>query len=197
MNFKQISTSNRKVWFTSDWHLSHANIIKYAKRPFVDVEHMNTTILNNAHRVIGVNDYVFFLGDFCFHTPDIEYIIQNLPGKEWIWISGNHEKPLKQYLHSHNMIIYDLLDIVVDTQPITLCHYPMVSWNKSHYGAWQLFGHHHSLFTLSNSYVFEGKKMNVCTDLYNYYPIDFEFIKNNMHMKSNNWDYIDKENKHK
>ena len=35
-----------KVWFTSDTHFSHANIIRFCKRPFADVEEMNEYIIN-------------------------------------------------------------------------------------------------------------------------------------------------------
>lgn len=38
---------------------------------------------------------------------------------------------------------YGLNDEYGNSRYITLCHYSMRSWNKSHYASWCLFGHHH------------------------------------------------------
>ena len=53
-----------RVWFTADTHIGHRNIIKYCQRPFSDVEDMNKTLISNWNKVVGINDYVFHLGDF-------------------------------------------------------------------------------------------------------------------------------------
>lgn len=55
-------------WFTSDYHLGHANIIKYCNRPFRDVEHMNKTIIRNHNERVKEGDIVFHIGDFCFRN---------------------------------------------------------------------------------------------------------------------------------
>ena len=57
-----------KNWFSSDYHLGHANIIKYCERPFVDVEEMSATIIKNHNQRVKKEDTVFFLGDFCFRN---------------------------------------------------------------------------------------------------------------------------------
>ena len=53
-----------EYYFTSDWHLFHANIIKYSKRPFKNVEEMNEVILQNYFEVVKPGDRVYYLGDF-------------------------------------------------------------------------------------------------------------------------------------
>jgi len=53
------------TFFTSDTHFNHANIIKFCDRPFKDVELMNETLIANWNRVVGLDDTVFHLGDFC------------------------------------------------------------------------------------------------------------------------------------
>lgn len=53
------------TFFTSDTHFNHANIIRFCNRPFKDVEQMNETLIANWNRVVGTNDIVFHLGDFC------------------------------------------------------------------------------------------------------------------------------------
>ncbi len=37
----------------------------------------------------------------------------------------------------------NLAEISVHGQPIVICHYAMRVWNRSHHGAWHLYGHSH------------------------------------------------------
>ena len=62
MNYK---FDGSKVFFTSDTHFYHENIIRFCNRPFKDVEMMNETIIANWNNTIGQDDIVFHLGDFC------------------------------------------------------------------------------------------------------------------------------------
>jgi calcineurin-like phosphoesterase family protein len=53
------------TWFTADFHLGHANIIRYCNRPFAIVEEMDQAILERLNGSVKVNDTLYFLGDFC------------------------------------------------------------------------------------------------------------------------------------
>jgi len=53
-------------WWTSDYHFSHFNIIRYCNRPFKTVEEMNETIIRKHNERVKPKDTVFFLGDFIF-----------------------------------------------------------------------------------------------------------------------------------
>ena len=50
MNFK---FDGDKVFFTSDTHFKHANIIKFCERPFGSIEEMNEALIANWNRVVG------------------------------------------------------------------------------------------------------------------------------------------------
>jgi len=81
-----------KKWFTSDTHFSHTNIIKYTGRPFATVEEMNRTLVDNWNKCVGVDDQVFFIGDF--GLGDVEHlhsICSELNGNK-ICILGNHDR---------------------------------------------------------------------------------------------------------
>ena len=62
MNYK---FDGDRAFFTSDTHFYHANIINFCGRPFKNVEVMNETLIANWNSVVGADDIVFHLGDFC------------------------------------------------------------------------------------------------------------------------------------
>jgi len=43
-----------------------------------------------------------------------------------------------------------MLEIVIDGQQITLCHYCMKNWKASYHGSWHLFGHSHGRLAVDN-----------------------------------------------
>ena len=65
-------SDGKNIFFTSDFHLFHKNIIKFDKRPFhtkegePDLDAMHETIINNWNSVVKDNDIVFYMGDLCF-----------------------------------------------------------------------------------------------------------------------------------
>lgn len=94
MNYK---FDGNRVFFTSDTHFNHTNIIRFCNRPFKDVSHMNETIISNWNRVVGSEDIVFHLGDFCLGgSAEWINVLNRLNGKIYL-ISGNHDiKNLRQ-----------------------------------------------------------------------------------------------------
>lgn len=154
------------TWFTADTHFGHANIIKYSKRPFSDVNEMDAILINNWNKVVQPEDYVYHLGDFSFR--DTEYYFNRLNGII-ILVEGNHDKITYRNKELFYKYYQGLLEINISGQEIVLCHYAMKVWNKSHWGAWHLYGHSHgSLPDDPNSLSFD-----VGVDCHNYRPISF------------------------
>lgn len=124
------------TWFTADLHLGHNNIRKYCNRPFESVGHMNKKLISNWNEVVGVDDTIYHLGDFCFGDT---YQYKNSLNGKIIFIRGSHDIIADPYM----MIIEPagLLDEYGNKRTIVLCHYAMRSWPLSHYASWHLFGH--------------------------------------------------------
>lgn len=59
-----------KVFFTSDTHFGHSNIIKYCNRPFKDKDEMNETLISNWNKVVPEDGIVIHCGDFAFAGGD-------------------------------------------------------------------------------------------------------------------------------
>jgi len=89
------------IWFCSDFHFGHENIIKYCKRPFKSLEEMDNLIIANFNKRVKEDDLVIFLGDFCFRYAPSEsktaprkafkYYRDKLNCKNIIPICGNHD----------------------------------------------------------------------------------------------------------
>lgn len=163
-------------FFTSDTHFGHANIIKYCNRPFQNVAEMNETLIARWNEVVKPGDYVYHLGDFCF--GDFGRYFNRLNGII-SFIEGNHDRQAranKNAFHSY----HKLLETRVFGQEIVLCHYSMEVWNKSHHGAWHLYGHSHgTLKDNPNRLSFDAG-----VDCHNFYPLSFEQVKAIMDKKS-------------
>ena len=82
MNYK---FDGSRMFFTSDTHFNHTNIIRFCNRPFKDVSHMNETIIANWNRVVGPEDIVFHLGDFCLGgSAEWVNVLNRLNGKIYL-----------------------------------------------------------------------------------------------------------------
>lgn len=189
------------IWFTSDWHLDHANIIRLCNRPFKDVEEMNNTILNNFFNVVQTGEHVYFLGDLAFGQRLLPAFFQRVKERGIFFhvILGNHDKDLIrlsktqefviQYYGTNTLTINDIRSITLDHQSITLCHYPMLTFDKSHFGAWQLYGHHHDEGYHKDipAWVM-GKKMDVAVDITGFKPVSWDQVKEYMAKQPDNFD---------
>lgn len=123
-----------KIFFWSDLHLFHNNIIRYASRPFESVEHMNQTLINNYWTIITDKDLVIFGGDVGF--GDIEEVIKllkPLPGKK-VLVLGNHDFDKNQGIF-RNYHVFDNITIAFSFQKefneeqynIIVSHYPIAA----------------------------------------------------------------------
>lgn len=181
MNFK---FNAEHTFFTSDTHFNHANIIKFCNRPFKDVEQMNDVMIANWNSVIGKDDTVFHLGDFCLGgAAEWTKILDRLNGKIYL-IMGNHDlKNIRQGFISRFEHVAMQMRIEIGKKRIYLCHYPFLCFEGSYKDdVWQLFGHVHT--RRSNSGIDAGRpqylyptQYDVGVDNNNFTPVSFGQVK--------------------
>lgn len=171
-----------KTYFTADTHFGHANIIKYCNRPFANAEEMDEKLILNWNTVVMPGDTVYHLGDFSLGFKPAHDYLKRLNGNI-IFCWGNHDNALRKHQRDGSQMrvaIADLRDVTVEGQRMTLCHYAMRVWNKSHHGAWHLYGHSHG--TLPDDP--NSLSLDVGVDCWNYTPVSMEQLKARMKTKA-------------
>ena len=187
----RLKLDHQRVWFASDYHFCHTNVIKYDNRPFESVEEMNEVLVNNWNSRVGKKDVVIYLGDLSFERNgnETQRIVKELNGTIH-YILGNHddEKDMRKLNRFEtisdyiNLSIHDL-DTPRKKQGIMMMHYPILSWDKAHHGDWHLHGHcHQSLVTKMPEY-YNRKVLDMGCNGWDYSPVSYDEIKTIMTTK--------------
>ena len=134
------------IFFTADLHLGHANIIKHCDRPFSSVEEMDKHLISAWNSRVRPNDSVYILGDLIFRSaagPDS--YLSKLRGKKHL-ILGNHDASWvkKTDMSAHFATVERYAEISDGQHRMTLCHYPLMSWNRMSKGSYMIHGHIHN-----------------------------------------------------
>lgn len=152
------------IWFTSDLHFGHDNIIEYCNRPCTKENHTNF-IIETLNAKIKPNDEVYHLGDFAYgkslKMADLKNILNQLNGN-WNFILGNHDKEnqLKALCQgTQHKVLGDYHTLSQSGRTFILFHYPIESWWNKKRGSIHLHGHTHNndMKPIENRY-------NVCFD---------------------------------
>jgi len=158
------------IFFISDTHFNHTNVIRYCDRPFKTVEEMNETIIKRWNMMVNKDDIVYHLGDFAFSNKEAtQEIVSRLNGKIRL-IRGNHDTHNNQWYRDCGFEeVYDHPIIIKDF--VVLSHEPMPFVMNQMYV--NLYGHVHT------SPMFEtwGKQSAcLCVERHNYQPVREETI---------------------
>lgn len=189
-----------KVWFTSDLHIGHERIIELCNRPFKDVEHMNTVIVERWNMTVEPDDVIFVVGDAALGKLDESLPWFSMMHGEKLLIPGNHDRVWSGYpkkgkpVRPEDIARYEavglrILDEQVEYRPTgvdnmiwTLCHFPDAgdSHDKDRFDEWRpkrpyrpniiVHGHVHE------NWVTNGPRINVGVDVWNFQPVAEETL---------------------
>ena len=176
------------IYFIADTHFGHHNIIRHCNRPFSSVEEMDETLIYNWNRAVKPTDTIYIMGDLFFRNtvPAQEYL-ERLNGTKHL-IIGNHDKDwmkkidLSEYFAS----VERMAEINDGVRKITLCHYPMMTWNGGGKSGYMIHGHCHNdrstiYFPLLRSM---SNLLNAGVDINKFCPVHFNaLLKNNNKFK--------------
>lgn len=178
------------IFFTSDYHLFHENILKLGKgRPFASTEEMHAAIADRHNAVVRQGDRVFNLGDFALkckweqayafrqrligqqhflfgnHDNVAWDMIRNVPGC-FVWAKGDPDSPGAYVLRLKGY----------DVPKITIGHFAMRTFTSSHKGSWNLYGHSHNQLPEEPRWL----GFDVGVDCWNYAPVSIEEVAQKM-----------------
>ena len=133
-----------RVWWTSDTHFGHANIVDYCKRPFeLRGGGMDEAMIANWNAVVRHDDDVWHLGDFALGA-DAKHVRIGLPPAEWDQkaVIGNHDRQETLDLPWAAKPTH-LATVGIDGVRVVMCHYGLRVWPGMRRKAISLYGHSH------------------------------------------------------
>ncbi len=177
------------IFFTSDHHFGHSNIIKYCNRPFKSVDEMNEEMVNRWNEVVEKDDIVYYLGDFSLSIKAVEQYLPRLNGNKYL-IMGNHDQchPCHGKKSDWKKVKYFELGwgdigefhyVNIEGNEVKLHHMPykddtdqrFTEYRPFDKGNWLLHGHVH------NKWKVKDKMINVGVDVWDFYPVSIDKIK--------------------
>lgn len=173
------------VWFTSDTHFHHANIIEYCGRPFRDVDHMNEEMIHRWNERVKPGDLVYHLGDFAMGPKEKALETKRRLNGGVILVRGNHDRSEASMKAMGFESVYSKLETLfvvygkerrfyLSHIPIGLDHRSPKKYSEEltkpppkYYDYW-LCGHVHEKWKS------RGKTINVGVDQWDFRPVTLE-----------------------
>lgn len=154
------------LFFLSDTHFSHENIIGYCGRPFASAEEMDEAIVERWNARVRPGDHVYHLGDVALRRQHLG-IVKRLSGRKRL-LFGNHDIfDYKDYVAAgfEKLAAYRVLD------GLMFSHIPIAERSLGRFAA-NVHGHTHNNEVDPNPRYF-----NACVEVLNYTPVSLEEIK--------------------
>jgi calcineurin-like phosphoesterase family protein len=118
--------SRKSIFFTSDWHIGHANSIIFDKRPYRDLDHMHSELIKNFNKQVPTDGLTYFMGDIVTHSASLtKTVIDQLNGTK-ILIVGNHDKNYESCYNAGFNAVMHQATIYVHKERVTLSHCPLL-----------------------------------------------------------------------
>lgn len=164
-----------KIWFISDTHFCHKNIIKYEDRPFTDIEQMNSELIRRWNEKVAPEDTVYHLGDVALGPAERFYPLVSALNGHKILIRGNHDGKSKDWYLEHDFDeVYPSLYFFCPGHCILLSHTPApipgVEYDLHFYGHVHGNGHRGQYPTAARN------GACVCVERWGYAPVALETL---------------------
>ena len=176
-----------QMWFISDTHFGHENIIKYSQRPFANAREMDAALVANWNDRVKPQDHIYHLGDVTMNRggkvqQDIfQRFIKQLHGHKRL-ILGNHDHfPIEAYLHAGIEKIYGTWRGIGDGRWV-ISHIPIHPGSMGSAHA-NIHGHIHQnpnpdpvLHVSKEGQIIVKPYVNLSVEVTNYAPIPIEEV---------------------
>lgn len=168
-----------KIFYISDLHICHTNIIEMCNRPFDSLEQMHEDMISKWNSVVSKNDVVRILGDVGFPRNQAEVdailkVVRRLNGNKTL-IEGNHDYRLLKDMRFRGLFseIAPYMRSKDKDRLVILSHYPMEEWDAYFRGSYHAFGHVH---TNDSNLKAIDRRYNVCYDAIDGVPRTLDWL---------------------
>lgn len=196
----------RKLYFTSDWHIGHENVLRYDQRPFKDLNEMHEALIKNFNHWVPTHGITYFLGDMGLCSNGLlKSVIDRLNGTK-VLVRGNHDGNFDSMYNAGFDVVIDKAQIMIGKNIVTMTHCPLIgvfredisgmrgveegsteNWHKENqhkdkfsindFGQFHLHGHIHARGEKANGKkIIDGRQMDVGICGNNYKPVTLSQI---------------------
>lgn len=134
------------IYYISDLHFGHKNVIAMDGRPFETIEQMDAALIRLWNERVGDDDDVYILGDFAYRNGyTAAWYLRQLKGRKHL-IMGNHDRHTIQDAKAMECFASagKMACIVDNERMVSLCHFPVAEWNGKRRGGYHVHGHLHN-----------------------------------------------------
>jgi calcineurin-like phosphoesterase family protein len=178
------------IFFMSDPHFLHKEILKYGKRPFKTETECSDRIIKNINFAVQKSDTLIIVGDFCFgNAKHVREFRSRILCDNVILVLGNHDKNVPRTAFT---LVVDKIEMTICKKPVIVSHYPFRSsiWHRLigfvkgydrlkfmnrrpvREGRWLICGHDHSDVKV------KGQQIKVNVEAWHYKPVPLSAIEN-------------------
>ncbi len=160
------------LYYMSDLHFGHKNILDLCNRPFSNVEDMNRYMVNKINEICKKEDTLYILGDVASSTGYIVPLLRQI-NCQLVLIVGNHDLHQLEY-SSFRKCFKDICyykTVSDGDYRIFLSHYPLAEWDGFYRGNYLFYGHVHNA-TTGGAAIMQmfPQAVNVGVDVQNFLP---------------------------
>lgn len=180
------------IWFTSDLHFGHSEILDYCSRPFGTVEQMHSELVRRWNSCVRTEDTIYVLGDLALCPfREMKGIAAQLNGNK-ILIRGNHDSYSEGQYKQMGFTVFHEIKMKIAGKMCRLSHFPYaLPWYKRPFafkselrfmekrppkidGEFLLHGHSHTKWKRLKTSIHVG------VDAWDFYPVSIREIESLM-----------------
>lgn len=134
------------IYYISDLHFGHANVIQFDHRPFDNVDQMDKRLIELWNEKVCQEDAVYIAGDFANrNSRAAQWYLERLNGRKYL-VLGNHDEALLKNRRAMDLFedVDKMMYVVDEGRHICICHFPICEWKGYRKGYFHIYGHLHN-----------------------------------------------------
>lgn len=135
MSKKKFQTKLDKIFFWSDPHFGHRNVLKFCNRPYENIDEMHEDFIKRYNSVVPKDGTCIWVGDcfFCGKTK-ARAVMNKLNGQK-VLVLGNHDRKMAHMYSIGFDFVCNYMEMYIAGFPVKIKHYPS-KWSSNKLYNW-------------------------------------------------------------